>query len=211
VSAHRALRNSLSDRLLKDARADSEELRFAEVVRIVSGQVDPREEPFASLPHVAPDSIESNSGRLLSVATAQELGLISGKYEFQAGDVLYSKIRPYLNKVVIAPFHGTCSADMYVLRAQENRLLQSFLFYLLLDSYFLLQATSHQNRTGIPKINREQLNSTTLFVPPLDVQTRIVRALSAVDAAIEATMDKVERLRTMRESTMKLLFDGAAA
>jgi type I restriction enzyme S subunit len=211
VNARRTLRNSLSAHLLQEARADSVEVRFSEVVRIVSGQVDPREEPFASLPHIAPDSIESNSGRLLSVSTAGELGLISGKYQFEPGDVIYSKIRPYLNKAVIAPFYGTCSADMYVLRSQEDRLLQSFLFYLLLDSHFLQQATSHQNRTGIPKINREQLNSTALFLPPLDVQATIVRMLSAADSSVDANLNTVDCLHTVRDSAMRVLFDGAAA
>jgi type I restriction enzyme S subunit len=211
LSARGTLRSSLSEHLLQEARAGSVEVRFSEVVRIVSGQVDPREEPFAALPHIAPDSIEANSGRLLSVSTAGELGLISGKYEFEAGDVIYCKIRPYLNKAVIAPFHGTCSADMYVLRSQDKRLLQSFLFYLLLDSYFLVQATSHQGRTGIPKINREQLNSTALFLPPLDVQARIIRTLSAADSSVEANLSTVDCLRTVGHSAMGVLFDGAAA
>lgn len=60
------------------------------------GQVDPRYEPYCHFTLVAPDHIESETGRLLERATAAAQGAISGKYLFAAGDVLYSKIRPYL-------------------------------------------------------------------------------------------------------------------
>jgi type I restriction enzyme S subunit len=211
VKAHEGLRFSLARALLDEARVVSNEYRFSDVVEVRSGQVDPREEPFASLPHIAPDTIESATGRLLPVRTAKELGLISGKYEFQPGDVIYSKIRPYLNKVATAPFRGTCSADMYVLRTCSTHLLQPFLFYLLLDDSFLVQAVSHQSRTGIPKINREQLNSIALHLPPLEVQERMVRACSAADLSIEAGRKGVRQVWSLFDSIIRQVLGGLVA
>src|ERR1041385_6291357 len=85
-------------------------------VRIANGQVDPRQEPFRSMVLVAPDHIERGTGKLLEKRTAAEQGAISGKYLFNAGDIVYSKIRPYLRKIILADFDGLCSADMYPLK-----------------------------------------------------------------------------------------------
>src|SRR5262245_30411549 len=71
-------------------------------VRIPNGQVDPRIEPYKSMVLVAPDHIESGTGRLLTKQTADDQGAISGKYLFHRGDLVYSKIRPYLRKAVLA-------------------------------------------------------------------------------------------------------------
>ena len=64
---------------------------FRSVVEIPSGQVDPRLEPYRSLPLIAPDHVESNTGRLLEIKTAAEQGAISGKYEVRPGDVVYAR------------------------------------------------------------------------------------------------------------------------
>jgi len=58
------------------------------------GQVDPRRQPYSSMILIAPDHVESGTGRLLVKETAQAQGAISGKYPFVAGDIVYSKIRP---------------------------------------------------------------------------------------------------------------------
>lgn len=68
---------------------------LGDVLTIVSGQVDPRDEPYIDMPHIGGENIESDTGRLLGVQTPRELGLRSGKYLFEPTDVLYSKIRPY--------------------------------------------------------------------------------------------------------------------
>jgi type I restriction enzyme S subunit len=64
---------------------------------------------------VAPDHIESKTGRLLQKITASEQHAISGKYLFKPKDIVYSKIRPYLRKAILASFSALCSADMYPL------------------------------------------------------------------------------------------------
>ena len=84
------------------------------------GQVDPRRSPYRDWILVAPDHIESGSGRLLFTATAAEQQAISGKYVFEADDVVYSKIRPYLRKAVLVSHGGLCSADMYPLRPKTG-------------------------------------------------------------------------------------------
>src|SRR5690606_33402844 len=76
--------------------------KFSREIWIAEGQVDPEQEPYKSMPLIAPNHIESGTGRLLELETAEEQGAISGKYWCESGDVIYSKIRPALAKVVIA-------------------------------------------------------------------------------------------------------------
>ncbi|RKG84397.1 hypothetical protein D7W82_22510 [Corallococcus sp. CA049B] len=157
-------------------------VRLGDVVDVASGQVDPREEPYCDWPHVGGDNIESGSGRLFGLRTARELSFISGKYEFGPEDVLYSKIRPALNKVALPDFKGICSADMYPLRPRSGRIERRYLAYLLQHDGFLEFAEKHSSRTNIPKINREALLSYEFPLPELPEQHRIADVLEKADS-----------------------------
>lgn len=155
--------------------------RFDGVARIASNLVDPAE--YGSYPHVAPNHIESETGRLLPYATVAEDGVTSPKHKFLAGQVLYSKIRPYLAKVVVVDFDGLCSADMYPL---ETELEPRFLKWWMLTQQFTVLAAGQQARTVLPKINARALNGLPVPVPPPYEQRRIVDLLEDHLSRLEA-------------------------
>jgi len=95
--------------------------RFDSVAAIRSNLVDPAE--YQSFPHIAPDNIEKKTGVLLECHTIAEDGVTSGKHRFYSGQILYSKIRPYLSKAVVVDFDGLCSADMYPIEAYQNDMI----------------------------------------------------------------------------------------
>ncbi len=130
--------------------------------------------------------MESATGRLLEKATASSQGAISGKYKFRPGDVLYSKIRPYLRKAVLADFEGLCSADVYPLRPRQN-IHPSFLLALILSDPFSVFAESVSMRSGFPKINRCELAEFCAVLPPYIEQARIAEVLDTLDKAIQGT------------------------
>ncbi len=115
------------------------------------------------------DSIESMSGKLISMPTVCEVLPKSGKYWFDANDVLYSKIRPYLAKVTLARTGGYCSADIYPLRCGP-RLRPQFLLFLLLSRAFTEFATAESVRASMPKLNRETLFKYQFPLPPIELQ-----------------------------------------
>lgn len=115
---------------------------------------------------IAPNHIESGTGRLLELTTAADQSAESGKYIYEAGAVIYSKIRPALAKVALAPLSGLCSADMYPLTSR-GRLDQAYLAWLMLAPSFTAWAIMESDRVAMPKINREKLNELMLPVPPL--------------------------------------------
>ncbi len=148
------------------------QIPFDEAASIAEGQVDPQHEPYASMVHVGPENIESGTSILKNCATAKSLGLISGKYLFRPGDIIYSKIRPYLRKAALVHTDGICSADMYPLTAKAG-FDPTFLLAVLLSEPFTQQVVSQQDRTGIPKVNRDQLRRVLVPCPPIEVQRSI--------------------------------------
>ena len=180
---------------------------LSEVATIAEGQVDPRVEPYLSMVHVGPEDVEPETGRLLARRTAREVGLISGKYLFRPGDVVYSKIRPYLRKSILADFEGICSADMYPLSARPH-VDPAFLHKYTLSRAFTIQASSEQARTGIPKINRQQLNRILIALPPLDEQREIVRHLDRISEQIDLSARRLGLARSLFDSMLDLLASG---
>ncbi|MGB6688354.1 MAG: restriction endonuclease subunit S [Terracidiphilus sp.] len=181
---------------------------FMTVVRIASGQVNPTCEPFRSMVLVAPDHIESRSGRLLKKETSDEQHAISGKYVFAAGDIVYSKIRPYLRKAILADFDGLCSADMYPLRSSEDS-SAGFIFATILAHHFSRYAESVSVRSGMPKINRVELAEYSFALPPTKAeQEAIAGALSDADALIESLEQLLAKKRHIKQGAMQELLTG---
>lgn len=146
--------------------------RFGDVASIDSNLVDPAN--HLTLPHIAPNHIESRTGRLLPYSTIKEDGVTSGKHLFHSGHILYSKIRPYLAKAVRVDFEGLCSADMYPV---STGLDTGYLHQWLISSEFTALAAGEQGRSVLPKINQESLNKLPVPVPPLAEQARIVAVI----------------------------------
>ena len=181
--------------------------RFARQVNIAEGQVDPKIEPYASMLMIAPNHVESGTGRLLSRETASEQGSISGKYFCRAGDVVYSKIRPALAKVSVAPTDCLCSADMYPLRPR-NSLQRDYLFWLLLSTGFTAWSVLQSDRVAMPKINRQTLNNVHIPLPPLSEQVSIVRHLIEATAKASGAIDRAHRqIDLMNEYRTRLIAD----
>lgn len=161
---------------------------FDIVAQVASNLVDPALYPNS--PHIAPNHIESGTGRLLPFSTVAEDEVISGKHLFYPGQILYSKIRPYLAKAVVVDFSGLCSADMYPI---TTFLEPSFLHAWLLTSRFTGLASRQQGRTVLPKINRNSLVKLPVPVAPIREQAelalRVRRAmLSVADTAEHASI-----------------------
>lgn len=185
-------------------------INLGEVCTARSSLVDPTADEYRDLPHIAPDSIERDSGRLLDFRSASEDGVTSGKYRFDTGDVLYSKIRPYLNKVAVADFPGLCSADMYALVVDPKRATPQFVTRVLRSRDFLDYSDSLSNRANIPKLNRKQLMQYEFELPPLEEQQRIAGILDQSDAIRAKRRQVVAYLDWLPQSIFHEMFGDPA-
>jgi type I restriction enzyme, S subunit len=183
-----------------------EEKPLGKIVEVTSGLVDPTVPPYCDMPHIGGENIESENVRLKPGKSARELGLISGKYLFDSGHVLYSKIRPALNKVALPDFEGISSAEIYPIRPSIKKLSRFFLAYLLLSETFLKYATMHSDRSKIPKVNREALLAYEVGIPSLPEQNRIADCFTSIDDLIAAETQKLDTLKTHKKGLMQQLF-----
>ncbi len=158
--------------------------------------------------HIGPEDIESNTGRILEPKTCRELGLISGKYEFDEHAVVYSKIRPHLNKVCFPGFKGLCSADAYPIWPDEKQLNAEYLALFMLGPIFEKRAVACSMRTGMPKINREDLQSIAILIPPLPLQREITEVIKVWDVAIGITENLLSNSRQQKQALMWGLLSG---
>ena len=152
-------------------------IKLGKVCEVTARQVDPKIPEYGALPHVNGENIESGTGKLLHLNTAAEDGMTSGKYLFEAGDVLYSKLRPYLRKVFLPDFRGVCSADMYPIKVNHEKLQSQFLVWLLISDGFTKYADEESRRARMPKLNREQLFAFEAPLPSLEQQKQISKML----------------------------------
>ncbi|QIY56313.1 hypothetical protein HEP86_19535 [Streptomyces sp. RPA4-5] len=204
IAKQRSLRGDIFAGLVAD---DCEGRRVTDVVELPSGQVDPRGMPYREQVLLAPDHVESRTGRVIGKETAEFQGAVSGKYVVQPDDVVLSKIRPALRKVALADFVGTCSADMYPLRV-TSEVLPKFLWVTLLSEEFSRFAESVSGRTGIPKLNRKDLALYSMCVPPLNDQQRIVETLDAWDLKVANDEHELQKLRVLKQGLADDLLSG---
>lgn len=183
-------------------------LRFGALTKIANGQVSPTKKPYVDYVHIGPENIVSDSGSLIELRTAREVGLISGKYVFDDQAIVYSKIRPNLNKVCAPWFTGLCSADAYPIWPNE-KITKTFLLYYMRSELFLRQSIAASMRTGLPKINRGDLNGIRVSLPPRKEQNRIGAILESWDVAIEQTSKLIEFKKILKKGLIHKLLSGS--
>lgn len=187
-------------------RSDITLSRFFDCVEIASGQVDPSSEEYRDLYQIGSERIEANTGRIVELKSAKELGINSGNYLFTENDIIYSKIRPYFKKVANPNFTGLCSADIYPLRPKSDELLKDFLFYYLLTEKFTRRLLRFQNRTGMPKVNREELSSMYIPLPSKEEQQEIVDILNKIDDLYFNSEKKLDSSKKLLHSIINQVF-----
>ena len=183
-----------------------EQRKWIDVVDISTEMVNPTTGEYDNMPHIAPGNIESFTGRILdNVKTVKEEQLISGKFRFRPDDVVYGKINPQLGKYFYATVNGLTSADAYVFNG-KNGLKQKFLFALLQTNDFFKYSVSVSKRSGMPKINRDELNAYSFFMSSEEEQDKIGSYLLQMDNLITLHQRKLEKLKNIKKSMLDKMF-----
>ena len=180
---------------------DWEVARFKTIAQVKANLVHPDE--YADYLQVSPENIEKGTGRLLPCKTVSEMGIISDNHLFYKGQILYSKIRPKLNKVTIAPFDGLCSADMYPIETTGS---VRFIVYAMLSDVLLSQVSMiTEDRVKMPKINQIELGNTWFTNPPIEEQCEIAEYLDARCNSVDGLINQKEKLLSELECYKKSL------
>ena len=179
---------------------------LGEVVQPTRPRIKPSEKP--NLPFIGMENIEAHTMKLLGTVPAGTMK--SSAVHFQPDDILYGRLRPYLNKVYRPEFEGLCSAEFIVFPKTES-ISSRYLQYFLNSSSFASYA-SHLNAGDRPRVDFEQLSLYPFPVAPYEQQKCIVaeieKQFSRLDEAV-ANLKRVKaNLKRYKASVLKAAVEG---
>jgi type I restriction enzyme, S subunit len=139
------------------------------------------------------DQIEPHTGTLLSKVYVQRSGLGTSTHAFDDGNVLYSKLRPYLNKVLLPSSAGYCTSELVPMRPNQELVTREYLAAYLRSTSFLNWVSQQVDGAKMPRVSMKVLWEHSIELPTLDEQERITSIL-----------DKSDSLRCKRQETIRL-------
>jgi type I restriction enzyme S subunit len=165
--------------------------------------IDPAAVP--ELRYLGLENIEANTTKILGSVPASEVR--STSYHFPPGSTLYSRLRPYLNKVATADFDGIGSGELIIF-PPEKHLAPGFLRYLLNQPAFV-EFTATLDTGDRPRVNWDGIRQFPCGLPPRAEQERIVAAIEEELSRLDAGVATLERtgvnLKRMRAAAYRLL------
>lgn len=129
------------------------------------------------------EDIEKDSGKIVRKKRMNELRAKSDKHKFYCGNVLYSKLRPYLNKVVVADEDGFCTSE--ILAFDFAPIVSEYAQAYLMSPFFVDYATNGAYGVKMPRIGSERGNNALMPLPPLQEQNRIILRLNQIISNIK--------------------------
>lgn len=159
------------------------EARLGDLLTRVDTKVNPQTSQSGSHFYVGLEHIESHTGRLLREAeeVTGNSDILSIKTAFKAGDILYGKLRPNLNKVLLADQDGICSTDIWALKTSEAVMPDFALRYLRSPAVYV-RAAQLAAGANLPRLSAEAFDRLPIPLPTLPEQERIVDVLRQAEA-----------------------------
>lgn len=152
------------------------------------------------------DQIEPDSGRILEKVRVLPNKLGPSTYWFTANTVLYSKLRPYLNKVVVADEDGVATTELVPLRCKPEKVLPSYLAYFLRSAEFLNFAKTATAGAKMPRMVMSEFWRYEVPLPPLTEQRRIVSILDKANALRIKRREALAQLDRLAQSIFVEMF-----
>ena len=137
------------------------------------------------------EDIEKDTGKVLQRITVAERKSNSTKHAFYNGQLLYSKLRPYLNKVLIADDDGYCTSEILPLEF-ANIIFPPYARHVLMSTYFLGYANQCSYGVKMPRLGTNDGKRAWIPLPPLSEQHRIAAAVDAAFAQLDTIADALE-------------------
>jgi len=169
-------------------------------------RVRPTDHPKSKF--IGMDHVEAHSTKIVGSRAAS--GMKSSALSFKAGDVLYGRLRPYLNKVAQPKFDGLASAEFIVF--PDTELLRSHFLKHRLNAADFVSFASHLNEGDRPRVNFGQIGDFNILIPPPLEQRRIVSKIeelfSELDKGIESLKTARAQLKVYRQAVLNHALEG---
>jgi len=175
-----------------------------QLVEEAKGSVDPQEFPEKSFNYLSLEHVESLTGDLVGFEPRPGKEIMSRAKVFREGNILYGRLRPYLNKVFVADgkvCDGICSGEFYVLEVDYRRIRPYLLRHILASEYVVDVVARFQSGAALPRVPLKDLLSIRVPVPPLERQ-------NAIESYLRDSDDLRRRLRQTVESMPQIVSRG---
>jgi type I restriction enzyme M protein len=166
-------------------KRDTELKKVSDIADLSKDKIDPSTKPDELFNYVGLEHLESNTGKILSWEPSIGSSIKSTKNTFNKGQVLYGKLRPYLNKVVIPDFDGICSTDILVLDSKHPTILQR----VLLSQEFVDEASKKMSGVNLPRIKVKDFLDMKISYPKNPDKT--VKALEKLEKEIQKQVQSI--------------------
>ena len=181
-------------------------VKLGEILSKRNETILPREAQKLGLIYVGLEHIDSGTPFLYRWDSPSKVKSLKNK--FYPGDILYGKLRPYLDKAVIAEYKGVCSTDILVLKVNHVKANPYFIVYLLHTDRFLKYATSSMKGVNHPRITWNDIREFRVALPPLNEQEKIASIMIKIDEKIKLIRQKKDLLEELFSSMLYELMSG---
>ncbi len=164
-----------------------EEKEFIDVVAIESKR------NTKNLPYVGMEDVESGTGKFLGNKEVRKVK--SSTSYFNMSHILYGKLRPYLNKVLMPDFEGHCTTEFLPLKPDAKYLSREWLTFWIKSEGVVSRINSTVAGARMPRANMNEVKKYKIPLPPLSEQKKIV-------ARLDALSEKIKKLQEHQKSTM---------
>ena len=164
-------------------------------IKHIATFVSEKSTPETDAIKISPENVESKTGKVLDFYSSYD----SGGVKFQAGDVLFNKLRVYLSKVVFAEYSGYSLGEMIVIRPSLQD-TGKYLFYLMLSCRFIEYCNSISEGVKMPRTNVDDILNPQIPIPTTQEQTQIANFL-------DRKTGQIDELIRIKERNIELLHE----
>lgn len=164
----------------------------------------------SDLPYIGLEDIQSNTGQFIGPVAPRSMKSLT--FHFTDEHVLYGRLRPYLNKVLLPSFEGHCSTEIFPIKPKKNVLDRRFLFRWLIADETMKKINATWSGATLPRANMNMILNFELNIPSIKEQQSIVQKLDALSAEtkrLEAIYQKkLDNLEELKKSLLEKAFSG---
>lgn len=161
------------------------------------------------LPYVGLEHIESSTGKYLG--DFEPLKVKSSTFSFTSKHVLYGRLRPYLNKVLLPDFEGHCSTEIFPILTKDS-LIRKFLFYWFLAPITVKKIDATWTGARMPRANMNEVIKFNINVPKIEKQKQIAKELDSLmnyTSELEIKYQKkLQNIEELKKSILQKAFAG---
>lgn len=162
-------------------------------------KLNPQENKEQKFYYLGLEHLESNTGKILSKNIEIGKNIQSDKNVFSKGDILYGKLRPYLNKISLVDFDGICSTDILVLKSSVPLILK----YILLSNSFVEKTSSLMKGVSLPRIKIDSFLNIDIGYPAFEKQSEIISKIETIETKIAQKEKALAEIPSQKEAILK--------